>query len=802
MSPEVPLPQSSSTDTPPDAARLHLERGMALARQGEHPAAAAEFTRALELNPSLAPAYNNRGVTRFTLNALADALTDFGEALRLDARYAGAHFNRGHVYLKQRNYRAALADFTAAIELHRRYADAYFQRGIVRVALDDPAGALADFDNAIRLQPRNVEAYVQRGLLHFKQRDPRSAIVDFSAALAQKPDHGDAYFHRALAFNRLWNFGASVADFDHALALFDQKRQPPRQLCRLYTYRANGRYHLDDLNGAVADYRIAERLSPETYASTVVGTLQHDVKEDLASVLSNCAEHFARNPHDSITNLRRAIILIIAGRKAEAWLDLEQYFLHCGVSAIDLPRAKLLVDMAGDDADKRKAAELLSQARAREGPAPGGNPAQPAAPIELFQQALNRFLAAERLPEEEVQRVQAKQLQTLLHHAVRHVPFYRELYQRHGVQVETIKGADDLWRLPAFGKEDLLRGQERDYVDERQDLTKLVRRRTSGSLGHALSMFATLDEAITQQAALWAGWVGRGVQPGDRLLMLSAPHLEQRIPGFESEFIPVSMPIDEVLGRFTAFAPTVVVGSTEVIALLAEATRKGNLSARHSVRRVFPFGQTLSLQLDSMIRAGFDNAEVFDLYGSVEAVWMGVECERHHGLHVPSDRVIVQVCRRGEPERPAEPGELGEVIITALEHVTTPFIRYRIKDVAVLDPSPCACGRTSPRLRRLEGRVQDFLVSSHGDWVAPGVIQTDVAHAQEAILDHRIVQESPGQVSVSIVPSPAFDDAERRRITEVIHCHLGAVNVRVDVVAVIPADPGGKRRRVYRTFEL
>ena len=70
-------------------------------------------------------------------------------------------------------------------------------------------------------------------------------------------------------------------------------------------------------------------------------------------------------------------------------------------------------------------------------------------------------------------------------------------------------------------------------------------------------------------AGLWAGWVGMGVTSRDRLFMMSAPYLAEKVEPFQSLFIPVQMPTDEVIREFQNFRPTVIVGMVEVIALLA-----------------------------------------------------------------------------------------------------------------------------------------------------------------------------------------------------------------------------------------
>jgi phenylacetate-CoA ligase len=421
-------------------------------------------------------------------------------------------------------------------------------------------------------------------------------------------------------------------------------------------------------------------------------------------------------------------------------------------------------------------------------------------PGTIFNNALRNFIGAQRLPGTELQRIQSAKLRDTLRHAFENVTLYRDHYRTRGVSIDGIDRAEDLWRLPAVEKGDYLDAGPMRYIDHRQDFAALNMRPTSGSLGHALPIYANGEDGITMRACLWSAWLGQGVHPRDRLFMMAAPYLERELPPFRSAFAPASISTEETMRRFRELRPTVIIGSVECIALLAQEARRRDLPERREVRCVFPFGQTLSRQLRKMIESGFD-AEIFNLYGCNEANWLGYECEKHDGLHVTTDRAIVQIARLGQPDVPAAPGELGEIIITSIIRRTTPFIRYRLKDAAALDLTPCACGRSTPRLRSLEGRVQDFLIATNGQWIGPGTVAIDLTAGQDAIIDHRVVQQTPGQVKVSIVPSPEFGPKDRQRIPDVIRRHLGEVAVEVELVEEIPREASGKRRRIYRAFE-
>jgi len=77
-------------------------------------------------------------------------------------------------------------------------------------------------------------------------------------------------------------------------------------------------------------------------------------------------------------------------------------------------------------------------------------------------------------------------------------------------------------------------------------------------------------------------------------------------------------------------------------------------------------------------------------------VLMGAETEAHEGLLVPMENILLEVIVKDKNgrERPAQPGETGEVVVTDLHNFGMPLIRYKNGDLArTMDDTPCACGR-------------------------------------------------------------------------------------------------------------
>ena len=87
------------------------------------------------------------------------------------------------------------------------------------------------------------------------------------------------------------------------------------------------------------------------------------------------------------------------------------------------------------------------------------------------------------------------------------------------------------------------------------------------------------------------------------------------------------------------------------------------------------------------------------------------ECEQKAGMHF-SGRGFVhfELIDPGTgAEKPLVDGAEGELVLTHLVNRSAPLLRFRTRDHVRLSVGPCACGRTSPRVRCI-GRTDDMLI--------------------------------------------------------------------------------------------
>jgi phenylacetate-CoA ligase len=176
--------------------------------------------------------------------------------------------------------------------------------------------------------------------------------------------------------------------------------------------------------------------------------------------------------------------------------------------------------------------------------------------------------------------------------------------------------------------------------------------------------------------------------------------------------------------------------------------------------------EVLPQAVREMIEATF-KCRVFNRYGTKELGGVACECDAHNGLHVSAENNRVEIL---VDDHPAKPGETGSIIVTNLNNWGMPFIRYSIGDEGSWgDESPCSCGRSSPRLEKVEGRIVDRFRTRDGraSWAGFAGDGYSSLLAQPEIKQFQIIQESYDKITVLLVkdgeiPAAVLDQLELR----------------------------------------
>ena len=411
---------------------------------------------------------------------------------------------------------------------------------------------------------------------------------------------------------------------------------------------------------------------------------------------------------------------------------------------------------------------------------------------------------------DELLALQAKLLRRLIRHAHLNVPYYRKRFEAAGITPEDIQGPEDLHKLPI-----LEHGPARENVEERTSTAPpyvAVRKNTSGTMGRPLRIGYNIESEFWRNAVKLRGYGWAGYKIGARSLHYWG-QAEGRPVGLKTrgkielsrrlkrEIYVDCTPrgdddLENVVRQIRRSRPDVIVTYAQAGATLARYIVESGSRSWDTIPVICGAERLFDADREALKEA-FGDA-VFETYGSREVMLIGAECEAHDGLHVSMENLIVEIVVREEGvERPARPGETGEVVITDLHNLAVPFIRYTNGDLAVArQPDRCACGRELIRIGPVEGRVSETLRDGYGNRVSGLVFNLIFVELAKATSQFQAVQHLDGSITLRVVPTKTFTDADRERLHR--HCakYLPGVRIRTELVEDLPVDRSAKRRVV------
>jgi phenylacetate-CoA ligase len=405
----------------------------------------------------------------------------------------------------------------------------------------------------------------------------------------------------------------------------------------------------------------------------------------------------------------------------------------------------------------------------------------------------------------EIIRHQNARLRVLLQHAYEKVPYYRHLFDRHGVKPQDVRGLEDLHAIPMTSKKDLRSHAADQVIACDVDHTSLVSFTTSGSSGDPFTIRRTLQEDRDLTAHRFHVMRSRGLRITDKeasvrivrpvRIPLTVRGL-RRLGVFRLEWIDCRLPIGEILHALHQYRPDVLTGYPGVLSRLADAMDDPH---RRAVRPRFIVtgGEVLTPAMRRRITDAF-HAPVFDDYGSFEFNLLASECSETGELHVCEDGVILEVLTDG---RPANPGERGEVVCTNLHAFAVPFIRYRLGDIVTKGTETCRCGSPYATIRAVQGRMIDYFLLPGNRLIHPYAIGTLLTGITSSwIGQFQVTQELQNRLIIHIVPSGTPSRQQIEALQSSLNKLLGSeVECRIDLVPHIQFEVSGKFR-VHRSF--
>lgn len=348
--------------------------------------------------------------------------------------------------------------------------------------------------------------------------------------------------------------------------------------------------------------------------------------------------------------------------------------------------------------------------------------------------------------------LQSTLLAKLISEAGSNVAFQRERFTRSGIDPARVRTIGDLATLPPVSKTEMLAAGYPALVNLALG-KRLMWPVTSGSSGEPFKF--AVDPFFHSRSDAVRGYVYKldGFSSGVAVEMyLGRGATGDRDPGigsFDRHIIGYGGKIEDRAAQIVSINPHLLYGNVSQLLELAEHLSLTNQRLPR-LAHVISSSEPLHNEHRRRFMECF-GVRVRDVYGLAEVSGFCFEREPGRGYSVVEPRVIVELLIDGKP---AERGEVGEVVVTSLDNAAMPFIRFATGDFASLAPSSAESGRPGMLLADIQGRAVDTISRPDGSLVPYGPLGNAPWGLPEVfgnVNRWQIVQEQPDLVRVRIV---------------------------------------------------
>ncbi len=367
-----------------------------------------------------------------------------------------------------------------------------------------------------------------------------------------------------------------------------------------------------------------------------------------------------------------------------------------------------------------------------------------------------RDAAHESMRRDDLKKLQGERLAALVGRIYQNVPLYRQRLDDAGIDPASVKGLDDLARLPFTYKRDL-----RDtypfgmFAAPLEDIVRI--HASSGTTGKPTTVGYTAADIDVWAEMMARSMASAGVSRGDIVQNaygyglftggLGAHYGGERLG---ASVIPISGGnTQKQLMLMQDYGSTVLCATPSFALYIWDVAQSmgidmAELPLRVGIFGAEPWSDAMRREIEQKL-----SIKAIDIYGLSEIMGPGVSCEcveAQDGLHVNEDHFLAEII---DPDTGASlpDGERGELVFTTLTKQGIPLLRYRTSDITRLNVEPCVCGRTFARMDRVSGRSDDMLII-RGVNVFPSQIESVLLMSPEVAPHYQLIVEREGSMDV------------------------------------------------------
>lgn len=399
----------------------------------------------------------------------------------------------------------------------------------------------------------------------------------------------------------------------------------------------------------------------------------------------------------------------------------------------------------------------------------------------------------------EIQEYQEQKLQEALQYVAANSPFYKRLFDKENISVDSIKTIKDLQCLPVTTKQHLQEFNDDFLCVPKAKIVDYTT--TSGTSGKPVT-FALTDKDLDRLAYNEAiSFICSGIKEGDVVQLMTT--IDRRFMAGLAYFlglrkmgagvIRVGAGIPELQwDSILKYKPTYLITVPSFLLKLIEYAEANGIDYNNSgVKGAICIGEPLRNQdfsMNTLSQKITDKwgLKLFSTYASTEMSTAFPECEHSCGGHHHPELIIVEVL--DENNKPVANGSSGELTITTLGVEGMPLVRFKTGDIVQLHTEPCSCGKNTLRVGPVIGRKQQMIKYKGTTLYPPAMV--DLLNSFSEIQNHiieittnelgtdeiliKIAAKSPDEVLLSEVKD--HFRAKLRVTPKIVFTPLGELN--------------------------
>ncbi len=403
---------------------------------------------------------------------------------------------------------------------------------------------------------------------------------------------------------------------------------------------------------------------------------------------------------------------------------------------------------------------------------------------------LNEYRRLNKLSEHELEKLHQDKLHTILEHTRKTIPFYRDYFKN----IEP-SNKPSLEEFPVFDKLSVRKNLEALVDPSSGNLKEYY---SSGSSGIQGKVYLSSREESLVRAILINWWEWGGYEMGDHILQTGITPNRGVLKSvkdllFKTDYhAAFGLSEDDVLKGLRKFVPTrkdFFGGFASSLFVFSEVAARNGISL--SFESVFSWGDKMFPHYRKSIEKTF-STKVYDAYACNEGLMIAAQADLDY-YYIMSPHIHLEIL--DDEGKHVPDGELGNVVVTSLDHFSMPLIRYKNGDLAVKLPRekyPEHRKMKYPLLERVVGRDTDIIKTKQGKILIVHFF-TGIFEFYPQVRQFRVIQNDLEGILIEVIPDKGFDTTVLENIRkEILEKMEGNMKIEFVEVENIPATSSGK----------